>query len=270
VDSEVPTSRTRFPDRSETAASPRVGVLFRLTDSVSATASGYGSFRAPTLNELYRGFRVGGVVTQANAALVAERLWGGEGGVRWTQGPVALRVTAFDAVVNDPVANVTVSETPSLITRRRENLGRLRSRGLEAEVEARLGPRGALTAGYVLTDARVTSFPADPSLEGLRVPQVPKNQAVLQARYDSDWRLGLQLRWTGAAYDDDRNELELDPAFVVDLLAARAVGGGAEVFVAAENLFDARVVAGRTPVPTLGTPRLIRGGVRLRLGAERR
>jgi len=266
IDSDVPRAQTRHPDRSETAASPRLGVLFRVSDTLSATASGYGSFRAPTLNELYRGFRVGSVVTQANADLVAERLWGGEAGVRWAPGPVALRVTAFDAVVNDPVANVTVSETPSLITRRRENLGRLHSRGLETEVEARLGRRGVVTAGYTLTDARVSSFPVDPSLEGLRVPQVPKHQAVLQARYESDWRLGLQLRWTGKAYDDDRNTLELDPAFVVDALVSRAVGGGVEVFAAAENLFDARVVAGRTPIPTLGTPRVIRGGVRLRMG----
>ena len=268
VDGDVPTSEKAYADRSEGAFSPRLGLLFRVSSAFSLSASGYGSFRAPTLNELYRSFRVGSVVTLANESLGAERLWGGEASGRWSAGPVALRVTGFDAVVRDPVANVTVEVAPGLITRRRENLGRLRSRGVEAEAEARLGRRGVVTAGYVLTSARVSSFSADPSLEGRHVPQVPRHQAVLQARYESDWTLGLQVRWTGKAFDDDRNDLVLDPAFVVDVLASRALGRGVELFAAAENLFDARVIVGRTPVPTLGPPRLIRGGVRLRLGGR--
>lgn len=265
----APLSEELHADRSEVALSPRAGLLFRASSSFSLAASGYGSFRGPTLNELYRSFRVGNVVTLANSALGAERLWGGEMGVRWSSGPLALRVTAFGAEVRDPVANVTLEVTPELVTRRRQNLGRLRSRGVEAEAEARLGRRAVVTAGYALLDARVASFPADPSLEGRRLPQVPRHQAVVQARYESAWRLGLQVRWTGAAFDDDRNELVLDPALVVDAFAGRSLSGGLEAFVAAENLLDARVVAGRTPVPMLGAPRLVRAGLRLRLGAER-
>jgi outer membrane receptor protein involved in Fe transport len=109
------------------------------------------------------------------------------------------------------------------------------------------------------------SFPDDPSLEGRRVPQVPNHQATFQARYESRWRLGLQARWTSAAWEDDRNQLELDPALQIDLFAGRRIAAGLEVFVAAENLLDAEIVVARTPVPSLGAPRLVRGGVRLRL-----
>jgi hypothetical protein len=38
-----------------------------------ARASGYRAFRAPTLNEMYREFRVGNAVTLANAALGPKR-----------------------------------------------------------------------------------------------------------------------------------------------------------------------------------------------------
>ena len=40
-------------------------------------------FRAPTLNELYRQFRVGTVLTLANNQLGPERLVGGNLGVTW-------------------------------------------------------------------------------------------------------------------------------------------------------------------------------------------
>lgn len=250
------------PDRSETALSPRLGLLFRASDTLSFSGAGYGAFRGPTLNELYRGFRVGSIVTQANPALTAERLWGGEVGALLTRGPVALRLTAFDAEVRDAVANVTLEVEDGLVTRQRQNLGRARSKGLEVEGEVRLGSNGALVAGYTLIDSRVKSFPADPSLEGRRLPHIPPHQAVLQARYDSDWRVGVQARWVGEAYEDDRNSLVLDSAFIFDALVARRVGGGIELFIAAENLFDAAVVVGRTPVRKLGAPRTIRGGIR--------
>jgi outer membrane receptor protein involved in Fe transport len=107
------------------------------------------------------------------------------------------------------------------------------------------------------------------------VPQVPRHQVTFQARYaaparsgavasESRWRLGLQVRWTGAAWEDDRNRLPLDPALQVDLLVGRAIGPSLEVFAAAENLLDAEFVVARTPVPSLGAPRLLRAGLRLR------
>ncbi len=265
---------TTFPDRTATAISPRVGALFRVrarkpeghsASAVSLTASAYGAFRGPTLNELYRSFRLGDTLTLANPALEAERLWGGEAGALATRGPLCLRLTAFSAGVKDAVANVTVGTVPGLVTRQRRNVGRVRSRGLEAEAEVLLGSRGAVTAGYAFTDARVRSFPDDPALEGRLLPQVPRHQATLQVRYESRWRLGLQARWTSTAFEDDRNQLGLDPALQVDVFAGRAIGSSLEVFAAAENLADAEVVVARTPVPSLDAPRRLRAGVRLRL-----
>src|SRR5262249_42596432 len=105
----------------KTEVSPRASVLFRATPQLVLPGSGYGAFRAPTLTELYRGFRVGNTVTQANSALVPERLWGGEAGAAWSRsdGHLRLRAVGFAARIDDPIANVTLSSTPQLITRRR-------------------------------------------------------------------------------------------------------------------------------------------------------
>lgn len=259
-------TETLHPDRTESAVSPRLGLLFRATPSLSLTGSAYGAFRGPTLNELYRGFRVGNIVTGANAALTAERLWGGEVGALLSRGPVALRLTVFDAAISDAVANVTVETTETLVIRQRQNVARTRSTGLELEGEVRLGRRGVLSAGYTLINSRVTSFPPDPSLEGQALPHIPRHQAVLQARYESNWRLGLQARWIGEAWENDLNTLALDSAFILDLFVARRITSWLDVFASGENLLDADVVVGRTPVQRLGAPRTLRGGVRLVLG----
>lgn len=257
--------------RSEEMLSPRLALRFQPRPSLGLLASGYRSFRAPTLNELYRGFRVGDVVTAPNAALGAERLTGAEAGAVWTPagigGGLRLVATLFWMHLDDPIVNLTVGSGDGLVRRRRENLGALRSRGLEVDSTLALGDAGRwrLGAAFLWADAEVTDAPADPALEGRRVPQVPE----LQASARIGWRgrrtdVGLDLRWSGRQYDDDLNRFELGEALVVDLAAGHELAPGLDGYLAVENLLDEEVDVGRTPLRTVGSPRLVRLGVRWR------
>lgn len=228
----------------DSSTSPRLSVLYRATSELSLTASAYRAFRAPTLNELYRGFRVGNVVTLANADLTPERLEAVEAGARWRW----LRATLFSMTTSDTIANVTLSTTPSLITRQRQNFGTARSRGAELEGEWRLPKSMRLSAGYLFTDTGV---------EGLRIPQVPRNQATLQWSYAS--LFGVQTRWSSAQFDDDLNQFPLRSYVVTDLFVTHGM-----FTLSAENIFNHRVEAGATPVITLGQPRAVRVGIRFR------
>ncbi len=264
----VTTARV-FSERAETAFSPRLGLLYRVDPRLTLTASAYQAFRAPTLNELYRSFRVGSVVTQANAGLVAERLTGGEAGARvsgW-KGRLLLSGSAFWSELDGPIANVTLQQTPDLITRERLNLGRTRSRGVEVESELRIASAVSMNLGYLLVDSTVLDFSANRALEGLRLPQVARHQATFQARYSKDGTTAsLQGRISGAQFDDDLNQLPLGGYVLLDLFASRRVTKSLEVFAAAENVFDRRYEVGRSGVTTIGAPRLVRAGLRLDLG----
>jgi outer membrane receptor protein involved in Fe transport len=261
-----------FPVRAETALSPQASLLFKQSARLSLFASAYRAFRQPTLNELYRSFRVGNVQTLANENLRAERLTGGEAGalVNALAERLSVRGTFFWTEITRPVANVTLSVTPNLITRQRQNLGRTRACGLELETEARLNGRWTLTSGYLLADSVVTRFPANTALEGLRVPQVARHQFTFQLRYTNPARLtfGLQGRASSAQFDDDQNLLRLAPYFTIDALVSRPLKRGVIVFAAAENLFNQRYDIGRTPVLTQGPPLLVRAGLRLQFGAK--
>ena len=255
-------------ERTETAFSPRVSVLRRLSGNWSVAASAYRSFRAPTLNELYRPFRVGNVLTLANDTLKAERLTGGEASLMGRAGGRgSLRGTFFWEEVSRPVANLTLSASPQLITRQRENLGRTRSRGLELQADAMLTSSLTLSGGYQFTDTTVLDFSADPTLAGNAVPQVPRHQFSIQGRYLNPRvaTIALQGRYIGLQYDDDRNRFALDPFFTVDAFVSRRLNRAVELFAAAENLFNQRYMVGRTPMITIGPPLLARVGVRLTL-----
>jgi outer membrane receptor protein involved in Fe transport len=253
--------------RSESSMTPRAALVARAGDVVLRAAA-YGGFRAPSLNELYRPFRVGNVLTEGNDALGAERLTGVEGGASGEVGRMMWQATAFWSRLDDPISNVTVTSTPALITRQRRNLGRARVTGAELDAEWRFEALRLRTAWF-FADATVREFPADPSLVGLRLPQVPPYRGSIQGSWRVPLRLDVDLlaRVEGERFDDDQNRLRLAPFGVIDARLAREMGR-VELFVTAENLFDRRYAVQATPVEVLGTPRTVVVGTTFRWRSE--
>jgi outer membrane receptor protein involved in Fe transport len=270
-----------FPDRDETELSPKLAILYELGPHLALQGSAYRSFRAPTINELFRPFRVRNDITEANAALEPESLLGAELGLvhRGSRGSL-VRVTGFWNRLDDPVSNVTLALGPGVIApcgfvpdggscRQRQNLDEVRVRGLEAEASWR-SPSSpwAASLSYLLSDPEVRSAPAQPELEGKRVAQVPEHQLVGRLeRIGRSTTAALQARWVGEQSEDDLNERLLDDFVSLDLYLARRIGASLELFAAVENLFDETIEAGLSGdgLLTVGAPRMVHGGVRLRL-----
>jgi len=256
-----------YADRSENAFSPRFNLVHQMNPRVSWSAAVYRAFRAATLNELYRSFRQGIVVTENNPDLHAEHLTGGEADVdvNGFNHRLEVRGTFFFNEIIDPVANVTLTTTPSLITRQRQNLGRTRAPGLEIDADAHVTGRLQLSGGYQYVDAIVTSSPGlNPSLVGHWIAQVPHNILTFQARYTNPSRISVSVngRMAGMQFDDDLNQYPLGRYFVLDVMASREFARGVELFAAVENLFNEQYATAATPVPQLGLPIAARFGMR--------
>lgn len=241
---------------------PRASFAYRIGNGdVAVRGSAYRGFRAPTLNEFYRGFRVGNTQTNPNEALLPERLSGGDGGVQISRGRVSARVTAFWNVLDDAITNITLSTTPQLITKQRANADTVRATGMEFEGDVRL-PH-SVTVTFASGIVRST-FRGATSLLGKRVPQVPNYNLAAGARYsERGWTGSAQLRVTGSQYEDDQNVFVLRRATVFDLYAGRNLLRQVQAFVAVENVFDSTYDVGRTPILTTGLPRAIRAGVQI-------
>jgi outer membrane cobalamin receptor len=254
-----------LPTHSSTFFSPRLSAAYRVDERLSFNASAYHAARTPTLNELHRGFRVGNVVTNPNPQLDPELLTGVEAGALFTQTLVSARVTGFWNRLSDAITNVTILTAPTQITRERQNTDTVRAAGLEIEADVRPHPHWTVAGLVALTRSNFTHTPAQPALEGNRVPQVPTYQFGINLTY-TDPRFvtaALQLRIFGDQFDDDLNEFTLDRYHVVDATVSRQLHRGVQAFVAVENLFDAEYDVGRTPLRTIGWPRSVRFGARV-------
>lgn len=273
----LPTAASRLlPDKDDTVFSPRAAALYHVNRRVTAWGSIGSGFRAPTLNELYRQFRVGALLTLANDQLGPERLVGGELGLNVAPADsFSVRTTWFDNRVRNPVSNVT--RTDLVNTQQRQNLGRTRIWGIQSDAEYRVGQDWRVTAGYLFNQAKVREFSAVPELVGRYLPQVPKHRGSVGVAYvnPSVATVSVHAFLFGRQFDDDRNERvkpgETEPGLpaygTVELFVSRAVHRTVEVFFGVQNLFNEEYYVGLAPT-TIGSPRLVNGGLRVRFAGR--
>ena len=256
-----------YASRSGTLPTARAGVRYDLSDSLYLRAAAYEGFRAPSLNELYRPFRVGQVTTLANPALTPEELYGTELGAGGDLGGVTWQATVFWNQLHDAIANVTLPSPPfPPNTQMRENAGDINAYGIEADARYPINDMFALTAAFDDVNA---------SLNGKRPAQAPRWTATagIEATPLPKLTVDANLRYESKRFSDDLNTagLALDGVTTADARISYALTQSLSVYVYGDNLFNARVgstaafqplLDGTTGVVTnYAAPRIIGGGV---------
>lgn len=222
----------RYADRDGTAFSPSWGVVWAPAPAWRVRANAQQVFRRPTLNELYRPFRQGANVTEANAELRTEKVTSGEVGAEWaalfrpirvtpqttlpdrtirlqsiplqtSQPLLTFAATAFWNDLRDAVGNVTIARGPGTfpivgtlaaggLGRQRLNLDRTRTQGLELSATWAVARAFSFNAAALFNDATVRRAMVAPALVGKQVAQVPRRSATLGAT----WRAPGQVTFT--------------------------------------------------------------------------
>lgn len=257
----------------------RMGVEWELSDTHAWHASVYTGTRRPTLNELYRPFRVGNDITLANASLESERLWGTSVGWAWNPNDAwSLRIEGFWQQVEDGIANVTLAEGGGNVPpwgfipsggsgRERRNLSEIVIQGIEADVSWQSDHGWSLEAGYLLTDSNVDQSEDQPDLEGKTLSQMPTHQVYAAVAYASESRFSarMEARWIDRVFDDDLNKRPLDAYVSVNAQLGWQFTDEVSAFLAIENLFDEEIEVSRSGsgLIGIGAPRLIHLGLRL-------
>jgi iron complex outermembrane receptor protein len=272
-------SDATFADKSSNATSPRVAALYRASSRVSVWGSVSKGFRAPTLKELYSQFRVT-VLTLNNPALGPERLTGGEAGISVAASQkVTVRGTWFDNRVKDPVANVTILANG---TRQLKNLGSTNISGFQTDAAYRVNAYWAVSGAYVFDIAKVHTYVPDVQgvdLTGKYLAEVPKHRGSFQISFTHPKyvNVAIETQFVGMQFDDDQNIAPILPAVagrtqvglprysVTDFSLSRTVNRNLDAFFGVQNLFAKIYYVGTNPT-TIGTPRLVNGGIRLKVG----
>lgn len=268
----APIRNDRPADRRGWEPTGRVGLAYAV-GPIKLRAAAYLGWRLPTLNELYRPFRVGADATAANPALKTERSRGVEVGIDWQPvEAVSLRTTLFSNRLDRAIANVTLGAGPGVFPgvgfvaaggayRQRQNLDAIRSNGIEFDAQAKLGD-WMLGASYAYADAEVRASGVAIALDGLRPAQVPRY--LLSATLGWRW-FQTTARYVSSQFEDDGNSRRLKDALTLDAVATIPLAKRLSISIRGENLANARVEAGISGAGVVerATPRTLWIGLRL-------
>jgi outer membrane receptor protein involved in Fe transport len=266
-----PGGQGNVPDKTFEEWSPRLSARYEI-DPVALRAAAYRAFRAPPLDNLYRGFSVPGGIFFPNSQLDPEKLVGGEVGADFTRAGRRVSATLFYNEIEDLLGsrNLSFAELPPgfFFGTQNINVGKVRSQGLELEANLPLGAGFSALATYTYTDATVLENPQDPGTVGNRVGGIPRHRGMLALSY-------RQARWSGLVsvgmveehFSDNAQTLEVDSYAVVDASVEYAWSNKAAGYLKLGNLFDREYIAANSGFgpPQLGTPRNLMVGARLNL-----
>jgi outer membrane receptor protein involved in Fe transport len=270
------------PTRNKWIFNPNLGLNFRATDRLGLRGSVYRTFRAPTPNELYKPAQVGSrSLNQSNPNLDPERVTlGFETGFDYSVSRTfSGRASGFWNEINDSIIDVTVGINGPVAAvigpcgllpargtcREKQNLDRVRNRGVELGFQWRPDRLLRFTTSYIYASSTATRSPNQPDLEGKRLRRVPEHQATARAEYANPGLLtvSLQGRYLGDRFQDDQNLLPIADSVVLDLFLSKRLTRRLELYAIGENVLgtDFEIDNG-SDGPEYGNPRILHGGVR--------
>ena len=248
-------ARHSFTGQGGTFFSPSAGLVAG-RKHWRGRGSVYRSFRAPTLNELYRNFQIGNTLTEANPLLVPETVFGAEAGLDYVGESSNVRMSVFRNSLHDLVTNVTLQSSATQIIKQRQNAVEALSRGAEINAHHRWRHWRGETS-YLYASSNYTN--------GKRIPEVPHHQGSAQLSWDKGGTMvSGGVRVFSSQFDDDLNTR----AFVLagysslQMVARQKLGKGLALSATFENLLNRQYYVAFAPTPNIGTPRLWRVGLR--------
>jgi outer membrane receptor protein involved in Fe transport len=247
-------TNTDYPDRNGTEGTARGGISWKPVRHWHFRTAAYLGWRLPTLNELYRPFRVGPDATAANPDLAPERLKGIDGGIDWTPFPnIRLSGTIFHDILDHAIGNITLAQGPGTfpgvgfvaaggVYRQRGNIDAIRSNGIELEGHVTDG-NWRLSTSYAHVDARVRGSGMSAALDGLRPALTPRDTVSATLGREETWGLSLSatVRYVSNEYEDDQNSRIDKHATTLDLTAGVPIGHNLSISLRGENVTNSLV-----------------------------
>ncbi len=245
-----------FDNRSGTEFTGRGGFVYNINEKLSLNGAAYLGWRLPTLNELFRPFRVGPDATAANEFLEPEQSEGVDLGLAFDDGQYQIGVTLFYNRLEDAIANVTLDSGPGFfpgvgfvsgagLFAQRQNIDAVESQGVEFDAKFNVSDILSVGASYSYIDANIDSSGDAIAINGLRPEQVANHYASGFITYEDDAgnNLSLSATYLGSRFEDDINSLSLSDSLKVDASAIFKITNNIGLNARIENIFDAQIEA---------------------------
>jgi outer membrane receptor protein involved in Fe transport len=227
------------PDADDKVFTPRVALNYGLRDGLALYASAGTAYLAAPNSLKYRN----SPWWLDNPDLKPETATSYEAGVKFRSAGGVLdgSVAVYHTLFKDKIASTQVDTKWQF-----QNLGETRVRGLELDLNTRLGEYWRPFLNYTYTDSEITKNPSNPAWEGNETANTPKHKFNVGLAYDGPQSVNAQVngRYVGERYymDSNADNTKADNHFLVDMKVSKVfrLGSGPEwtASLAVNNAFD--------------------------------
>ncbi len=255
-----------FPTVTDSAISPRGGIVYKLTEDTRLRASFGTGFRAPSLSDMYRSGPDGRRhYDLRNLELKSEKLdWSYDIGVDIQHHDnFTLSLTFYQSRLSDFLERNILqlgdqripvgTDSDGLDVRQMLNIGEVDIHGLEASLEFRLNEKWSAFVNHTYNVSKVRKHEQGPVIEGNYLPWSPRHTSVVGFTYDNPqlFTLSLSIENRSSRFARLDNVQEVPGFQMVNMRVSRELFEGLDIFANVENLTDESWMGGSE---TIGIP----------------
>ena len=256
LETDAQTRDTIYGDRSGEEPSLNLKYSRRIDTNWSFNSLVFTGFRAPTLNELYRPFRVRNDITESNPLLVNESITGGEIGLYYRDEANAFQITGFDYFMDDMITNVFLHNDTGFdplcgfvpgggSCNQRQNVDKSEVRGLEVAWRWDAGTGFEILLNYLFSNTEITQSTSQPLLSGKSFPLAPEHKLFGQLAWSPNDQLTFQaqLQYRSGQFDNVLNSRRIGGSSQLNLgVSYQLLDSNWSVRAQVDNLFDEEIV----------------------------
>ncbi len=277
TDNNTITRNDTISPKEGSVANYRIGAKYNVSDSLSFQGSVYSGFRVPTLNELFRPYRVRNDIVEANPDLKPERLRGVDVGANINiSDELKLELWYFKNWIKDGVANVTLHFGPGFFPptgfvpaggslSQRQNIEEITAEGLDVNLLWQAHRTLKLKASYLYSNPHITKSANAPDLENKRLARSSKHNISFTANYESEAPISamLELKYSSSQFENLLNTITLESFIQVNVMGFYRLNEGVKFFAGVENMLDEEIQSAisSSGLITITAPRHITFGV---------
>ncbi len=262
-----------YPDRTFEHWNGSGSLHYRMSEQQWLHVRLFQGYRIPTLNELYRPFRVRNDITESNAQLEPERFRGWEVGWHWEPRPSThLQLQFYRYSLHSMIANVVLTREsgahpeygfipPGGSFSRRESIERSRSQGLQLEWEQEFGSSWKSSLSYLWSDTQILRS-AFAELVGSAFAQNPSHSFAASLTWEArvDWSATLSWRASSSRYESLAEVGKLDAMQQLDIGVRYRLNDDWRLSLQIQNVLDREIQTGIASdgLLSVGLPRTVR------------
>ena len=237
----------QHPSRTQSALSSKLGLHYRVSDSLSLRSSLGKAFRAPSNFDLYNTWTYGSKVYKNNPELKPETAitWDIGADMRPWSG-AELKTTVYlnqlkNMIYSRNVATGTV----------KENAGKARGYGFELDFRQKIGSDWTLLANAAFNKTRIQENAANVNSVGKQFKQVPARTANLGVEWiKGNWSAAGWVHHMSKRYDRDDNSDKVSGVYgsydaytIGNLKAGYRINKNLKLSLAVDNVFNKKYFA---------------------------